>query len=92
MSRKSFNWYINNGCELQRPSMGTFVLVYQKSGGDPCRECNCKDTCKAWPLINHPTSKLQPASSAKVETNADIAARLGISKRQVAKLRKAGKL
>jgi hypothetical protein len=93
MTRKSSDWYVRNGCELQNPSMKMFEQVYSMSGGNPCDGCNCKDTCNAWPLVNTSSSKSQPTTSTeKVETNAEIAARLGISKRQVAKRRKQGQL
>ena len=90
MSNKSVEWYLLNGCELCSPSLEMFILVYAATGGNPCNGCNCKGTCKAWSLINHPAAKLHPTK--KVETNADIAERLNISKRQVAKMRREGTL
>ncbi len=60
MEWKPLEWYMANGCELCSPSLATFMVVYGLTNGSPCAECNCKDTCEAWKLINHPTAKLQP--------------------------------
>ena len=89
MPQKSFQWYVENGCKLQHPDIGTFMLVFKESNGNPCAECFDKRSCDAWLLINHPGSK---SLSGKIETNAQAADRLGISKRQASKLRKEGKL
>lgn len=48
---KPIEWFVENGCELTRPSMEIFRAVYGMSGQRPCVECNCKDTCPAWPKI-----------------------------------------
>lgn len=47
-------WFVDNGCELTSPSVEMFREVHLVSRGDPCRECNCKDTCPAWPKLNQP--------------------------------------
>jgi len=49
--KKSVKWYVDNGCELPGPSMGMFKKIYASSGGNPCKGCDFKDTCKAWSLI-----------------------------------------
>jgi hypothetical protein len=46
-------WFLENRCELTRPFYGTFLAVYQVSGGRPCSGCNCKDTCPVWPLVQN---------------------------------------
>lgn len=84
------DWFFENGCELCKPSPDIFFAVFMATNGNPCDGCNCKDTCPAFPLITHPAAKAQPTK--KVETNADIAERLGVSKRQVAKMRQRGEL
>ena len=86
MERKPMEWFVENGCELLTPSAAIFAVVYMATQGDPCHECNCKDTCKAWPLVDHPAAKSQP--TRKVETNAEMAERLGVSKRQASKTRR----
>ena len=82
----TIEWFLNNGYELCEPSIEIFWAVYGLTNGQPCHGCNCKDTCRAFKLINHPTAKAHP--TVMVETNAEVAKRLGISKRQAAKVRR----
>ena len=94
--RRSFDWYVVNGCELQSPDIKMFRKVYDISDKDegPCKECNCKDTCPAWPIIQAEEEQaatlaaLQDEPQEVWETNTEVAKRLGISKRQAAKLRR----
>jgi hypothetical protein len=58
-------WFFENGCELQRPAAGMLSAIYLASYGQPCRECNCKDTCPAWPKVQR-----GPAFFAAVEARA----------------------
>lgn len=51
MESKTFDWLVQNGCELQRPSIQLFAAVYAASAGNPCNGCNCKQTCPAWKKI-----------------------------------------
>lgn len=55
-------WFIDNGCELTRPSLIIFRGVYDLSGGKPCNGCNCKDTCPAWPKLQGAVSRLGTAT------------------------------
>lgn len=55
-------WFIENGCELTKPSMATFIAVFTLSHGEPCNGCNCKDTCSAWPKLQYPASRVGSAS------------------------------
>lgn len=45
----NLQWFFDNGCELQRPDPGMLSAIWALENGDPCRRCNCKDTCPAWP-------------------------------------------
>ena len=65
MSDLPLSWFFENGCELQRPSPNMLLFVYRQSQGQPCRECNCKDTCPAWPK-----AKRGPSFFAAVEARA----------------------
>lgn len=40
-------WFLENGCELGR----MVIPIYHIENSDPCRRCNCKDTCPAWPKL-----------------------------------------
>ena len=76
---------IDSGCELSK----YFPELYDRTDGDPCIACGGRNECTI-PLksINHQ----KPRAKIQTETNAEIATRLGISKRQVAKRRKEGTL
>lgn len=91
---RTLKWLETNGCELG----STLCFIYDMTKGDPCRECYCGSTCPAlkkdgeeyqthFQEINERQryEKEHPYGS---ETNAEMAARLGITKRQAAKLRK----
>lgn len=45
------NWLLSNGCELAKPDPQMLIAIHALSHGNPCRECNCKDTCPAWKKI-----------------------------------------
>lgn len=51
MNRLSLDWFIENGCELQRPAVAMLAMIYTSTHGEPCRGCNCKSTCPAWPKV-----------------------------------------
>lgn len=76
---------IREGCELSR----YFPGLYQVTAGDPCKDCATVSTC---PVKIKLSTKPKINPSIPTETNAQIAARLGITKRQVAKRRKEGTL
>lgn len=44
-------WFVDNGCELVHPNIEVFKAIYQLEDRDPCKRCNCKDTCPAWPKV-----------------------------------------
>ena len=90
MGTKPAEWYLENECELCEPTIMVFLAVYHLTNGDPCKDCYSKNTCKTFKLINHPSSRSHP--KRRVETNADVACRMGVSKRQVAKMRREGTL
>lgn len=98
----TLQWLIDNGCELQKPNIEILEGIYEISGGEPCKECNCKRTCPAWAEMELETSaaKILVRTNAQEgiraigspETNREIATRLGITKRQVSKMKVAGTL
>jgi hypothetical protein len=57
---RSVNWFVDNGCELVKPNIEVFFGVYSLSNGQPCRGCNCKDTCPAWPKVNETPTASNP--------------------------------
>jgi len=84
--KKSMAWLAQNGCELRTDRI-LLTGLYLATGGNPCKECTCQDTCPAWKAI-----KRGPHPVPITETNADIAGRLGVSKRQISKMKKRGEL
>ena len=100
--RRSLQWYIGNGCQLIDPDPDLLTLIYAETSGWPCNGCSHTLTCQTYHLVEKSEHELEedarfeacfsrPAGK-KTETNAEIAARLGISKRQVAKMRRNGEL
>jgi hypothetical protein len=84
-----------SGCELAEDlQFSVFKHIYDTSNGDPCDGCAHKQGCAFLTSQAHNESSRRRENFGKVgfETNAKIAERLGISKRQVAKMRKKGEL
>ena len=48
MTPHSLNWFVENGCELQRPELSLLAAIFYSQDGRPCDGCNCKNTCPAW--------------------------------------------
>ena len=48
----TLQWFLDNDCELGR----LVIPIHALTNGEPCRGCNCKSTCPAWPKVQH-TSK-----------------------------------
>jgi hypothetical protein len=97
-TRQSLARYMQNDCELQKPDPSLLMAIFALSYGDPCSDCNCKNTCPAWAKLQGNEKQLKKALfmtkdvPVTGETNAQVADRLGVSKRQVAKMRRDGKL
>lgn len=84
---------LKSSCELKQPSVNILIGVYNATNGHPCEGCALKKDCGArhnLELSKQHHRRFQP--SVRTETNADTAKRLGISKRQVSKMRKLGKI
>ena len=91
---RSLFWLTEKGCELGP----TLSFIYRETQGDPCRECNCGNTCPALKAdeAEYQTEVVEIRAKERykrehphgAETNAEMATRLGITKRQAAKLRK----
>ena len=94
MQRQSSQWFIDNGCELAVKPLVPFRDLYAAAKSDPCNGCSCKKSCPAWAKIAEAEKEHSSASTtdevSSVETNAQIAARTGLSRRQVAKRLRAG--
>ena len=91
----SAQWFIDNGCELAVKPLVPFEILYDAAKGDPCNGCRCKDRCPAWAKITEAQTEASSTPNnevSNVETNAQIAARTGLTKRQVAKRLRAGKV
>lgn len=50
-------WFSENGCELATPSFQMLVAIFDVERGEPCRRCNCKETCQAWPKVQELATK-----------------------------------
>jgi len=97
----TLSWYQENGCLLQK---GTDMLpeIYNLTQGEPCDGCAMWNECTPQKLdaerrqaainIEKAQKKWQRDHPYGAETNAQIAERLGISKRQVSKCRREGTL
>ena len=83
--------YLQSDCDLLKPSPVILMSIYDMSGGDPCRDCASRNECKTrMRLIKEANEKT--TVKTKKETNAEIAIKKGLSKRQVSKMRKRGEL
>lgn len=85
----------NSGCTLADEMKFTmFQGIFRLAAGNPCDGCSYHSGCEFL------REQLNAAHSRRVrnfgqhshETNAEIAKRMGMSKRQVAKMRKKGEL
>ena len=74
-----------------KKSPDLFVGLHERTNGDVCNT-GCADisTCKAYRTLS--SKPVEPAKDKKVPlpTNAQIAYKMGVSKRQVSKMRKKG--
>jgi len=87
----------NSGCKLvEECGYAIFKGVFDHSGGDPCNGCAYEEgsRCQFLATIKLKASQSRRENFGKVsfKTNAEIAEEKGISKRQVAKMRKRGEL
>jgi hypothetical protein len=80
--------YIRSSCELAKEKM--FLGLWQITGEYPCNGCGY-EKCRARKELEIKNT-LKPIPGKHFETNAQIASRLGVSKRQVAKMRRDGRL
>jgi len=81
----------HSGCKLAEVThLVVFQHIYETSNGDPCNGCIYNKKCELLARQAEKDLLRRQESFGKVrfETNAKIAERLGISKRQVAKMRK----
>uniref|UniRef100_A0A6M3LE98 Uncharacterized protein n=1 Tax=viral metagenome TaxID=1070528 RepID=A0A6M3LE98_9ZZZZ len=85
-----------SGCKLAKslPDIG-FAELYRLANSDPCRECAYRtNQCEFLKKVEQQKrdEKEELFGRVRFETNAQIAEKRGISKRQVSKLRRSGKL
>lgn len=84
--------YRDAGCILLESIEGTaFMGLHQVTNGNVCKECTYKSSCAAKVAIERAKQQGTPITSP-AKTNAELAKKLGVSKRQVAKMRAAGTL
>ena len=81
--------YLLSDCKLVQHSPIVFMEIYWKTNGDTCKVCGYAPVCsvkKGFELKKrHKNSGFKTGIG---ETNAELAKRLGISKRQASKMRK----
>lgn len=93
MEIASLDEFLEADCELQYPTLGIFIGIYHTTNGRPCDDCAMRHNCKERHDLEQIKAGSQvPRKRVYTETNRQIADRLGISKRQVSKMRKAGEL
>ena len=77
--------YIRSSCELAKEKM--FFGLWKVTNEYPCAGCHAEENCQAKKEVEHKNSIQRPRYQPHAETNAEMAARLGISKRQASKMR-----
>ena len=85
--------FIRSDCKLLSPSVVCLTALYELTNGVPCRECSHNRSCHT--LNNFKLKDKQRKSGQKMfvgKTNQQIADEMGISKRQVSKMRRKGEL
>lgn len=98
MSHISFTDFYLSECELKDPP-DVFLYIYKASGGNPCFECaynektvDRPDGCPVRAELQRRRLPGGPPKAPKPKTNAELAKEMGVSKRQVAKMRAKGEL
>lgn len=84
-TRRALTDFIGVGCELSNP-FNIFTAVYVLSGGHPCDECSFNEGCSTIKRFNKEDTRT--SSGIFYATNAEIAKKLGVSKRQASKLKR----
>jgi len=81
--------YVRSDCELHKH--GLFVGIYHATNGNPCIGCAYFENCT---VVTALMSKANISTRHRLttETNKETATRMGITPRQVSKMRKAGKI
>jgi len=51
MRTMDYEWFVAEGCVLAKPDPMMLLLIHRSEGGDPCKRCNCKADCPAWPKV-----------------------------------------
>jgi hypothetical protein len=98
MSHISFTDFYQSECQLKEPK-DVFLYIYKASGGNPCFECAYNEKTKEHPEGCPVRAELMrrrlpgaPPKPPGPKTNAELAKELGVSKRQVAKMRARGEI
>ena len=88
-----FREFVKEGCELTRPNLGMFRLIYEQTKGQPCNGCAFNRDCEVrFKLRKKLAITPSSAQAAARETHSEIAARTGLTRRQVAKRLAAGEV
>lgn len=97
--KASYHDFIGSDCKLMKSMMKqpimSFMDIYNATSGDPCTTgCAWYDSgkCKTYKSLCLNQRKDPGVAKASTFTNSYIAKKLGISKRQVSKMRKDGSL
>ena len=88
----SLHEYLEVDCELQKQRRDVFIALYHVTNGRPCDDCAIRHNCKERHDLEIESIASQNNNTIQHETNAQIAERMGITKRQASKMRKAGLL
>lgn len=85
-------WFIDNGCLLAYPNPDMLRGIHAATHGRPCDGCSHKRECATYRLVPMASAVNRAAADASRETDPEVAARLGITKRQAAKMRQRGEV
>lgn len=89
MKTTSIATFVTSGCSLaDTMPVRAFAELYRMANNDPCKGCTMP--CELKSKLNDREKRVTKTGSSM--TNKQIADNLGISKRQVAKMRAAGTL
>lgn len=89
MSKIELVDYVRSDCELHK--LGLLIGIYRATNGNPCIGCAHFGNCTAVTTLMS-KSNVSTRNKMLYETNKETAARMGITPRQVSKMRKAGTL
>jgi len=82
---KSLQWFLEEECELVTTRI-LFTALYDLTNGDPCAGCYKNNSFCGCDTYERSLVSTREPTQTPVETNAQVAERLGVSKRQASKM------